>query len=390
MRYPALRARAKNGILDSTSTYKQNLVAINTYAVGVSMTTLPSLQYPPSNYGDFQNAYIQAQSQMVTFMNKVVAHLLAAPDSIDGSTTSIQSYLNTASQEALALQQDPSDYGTRTSLLNHLQLLLSAVQQPQTVVSGLVTGIQTLKNNLPDYAQQLTSIANQATQDQNVDAQKVQSLNTQITNLNADVQKLSKEIAEAQSSVKKLTIGGIGVSFLGLVGGLLQWLWLSPAVKKAEQTIGLDSAAITNDKSQIGSLTAEMNGYTQDAASLSTTSTNFTNLANEASNLAANVQQVLAAWQAIAGDIQKVIDDVNSATTDTNTNLFASVADDLANAAQDWATTDKDALALKVDINVNSAGLQLGWSSDAVSQALTGGSEIPVIQYINSLNFAAA
>lgn len=167
MRDTALKTNktAKKGSQASTQLYRQNVAAVDSYATDVAQTPAPTLQNPPSGYGDFQNAYSQAQSRIVAFTNKVLELLLSIPGAIVQDAKGFQSDIDTASQEAQALQQNPDDGNTKKSLLNHLSLLLGAVQQSQGVVSNFLNGLQDFQDNkLPDAAAQLTRSSNQALQ----------------------------------------------------------------------------------------------------------------------------------------------------------------------------------------------------------------------------------
>ena len=87
----AIKKNALSLAVKQTS-YKQNIVAVNTSVTSVLSSSLPTLNQNPPDWAEFVTAYKAADADALTWVNKVMARLLNVPDEIKNITIVLPSY----------------------------------------------------------------------------------------------------------------------------------------------------------------------------------------------------------------------------------------------------------------------------------------------------------
>ena len=77
-----------------------------------------------------------------------------------------------------------------------------------------------------------------------------------------------------------------------------------------------------------------------------------------------------------------------AALSDAGSHQFQAVLDDITTAIGEWDAAFAQAGSLKVELQVNTASLQLGMSSHEVQTALAAGHAISIIEYFNQVAVA--
>lgn len=142
------------------TTYKQNVVAVNTLVTSVLTSSLPTLNQNPPDWANFVSAYEKANSQSLNWANTVMARLLDVPDNVRNYNDSITQTLANAKTQAQALVTNPSDKTALPTLNADLNNLTSQLGLITTFISGALTALTDFKDVLPTLATELQTIAN--------------------------------------------------------------------------------------------------------------------------------------------------------------------------------------------------------------------------------------
>jgi hypothetical protein len=378
----AIRKNAKT-LADAQTTYKQNVVAVNTLITSVLTSQLPTLNQNPPDWTTFTNAYVQANSDALGWVNNVLARLLEVPGNVQNYNSIISQLLQDAKAQGTTLVSQPTNQTALQILNQDLNGLSGQLNLIVTFISGAVTAIQNFGDKLPDMATQLQTIATQSAVAAKADQAQIAKLNADIQKLNADIKSLTAAIvALSIADGIALTLGTVATIALWPVGALV-WFALGPAVAVATTYIALDAKQIVADKAAIEGDQKLITGITADVATLQVLTTNFASMAAQTEVIEGNLRSILEAWQTLETDVNAAITDVRTAMADTSSANFQAVVNDVNNAITEWNAAYAQAGSLALTLNVNNAQLQFGMTPSQVQSALASGTQMNVIQYYN-------
>ncbi len=383
----AINRNAK-GLAYTQNSYKQSVVAVNTQMTSVLTSKLPTLNTYPPDWNDYVAAYEQATGDALNWVNNVMARLLNVPQEVQSYNSVISNVLADAAAQANTLVNNPSDQTALQLLENDLKTLSTQLNIVITFISGAVTQISNFKDKLPDMAAQLTAIAQKSAQDANADQAQIDKLKQDIERLQADIKSLTASIiALSIADGVALTMGVVATIALWPVGALT-WFVLGPAVAVATTYIALDAMQIKADKAAIDADQTAISGLTADVATLQVLAQNYTDMANGTVAVESDLQAVLQAWQTLEADVQAAITDIQTASSDASSKAFQAVANDVADAIQEWDAAYEQAGSLVLDLQVNNASLEYGMSSSQVGSTLAQGQTVDIITYYNQVSAA--
>ena len=367
------------------TTYKENVVAVNTLVTSVLSSSLPTLSQNPPDWKDFQNAFEAADAGALTWVNNVMARLLNVPDEVKSYNATVTQLLQDAKAQAKTLEADPTNKTALQTLNTDLTNVNNTLNLVVTFISGALTAIKSFKDELPTLAANLQTIADKSAADAKVDQAQIDKLNKDIDNLRAEIKSLTASI------VTLAVVDGIALT-LGIVAtiaafpeGALTWFVLGPAVIAATAVIAIDGVKITADKKLIESDEQQITGLTADVASLQVLSKNFAGMSAEATDIETNLQAILAEWQALESDVAVAVNDIKTATSDVSSANFTAVVSDLDDAMSEWAAAYKQSGDLHLELNVNSAQLQVGMTQDQILAATGAVKNVDIIIYYNNV-----
>jgi hypothetical protein len=371
-------------LAQAQTTYKQNLLAVNTTMVTVASSTLPALVDPPADWNDFYTALTQAKTQALGWVNGVLANLLDVPLEIQKDTF-ISEILTYATQQATILVKDPTNQLAQQSLSNYLNQLPMQFQLVTSYVNAAITNTETFQSNLPSLATQLQALAAKASTDSAADQTEIDTLNADIQRLQNDVSNLTQQAVDAGLVAGAAMIVGrvIPASWATPTGALFKLLCgIVAAVALYE--VGLDIAAIATDESAISSDEQQISGYTSDIATLNVLATTFNGFVTQTQGISGNLQAVLAEWQTLQNEVNAAVTDMQAAIADTSSANFQAVLTDLQNATNEWNAAYTQAGTLQVNIQANTAVLTPGMSAEQVQGALAQGQTTDIITFFNT------
>jgi len=367
------------------TTYKENVVAVNTLVTSVLSSSLPTLNQNPPDWKQFQSAFEAADAGALTWVNNVMARLLNVPDEVKSYNATVTQLLADAKAQAQTLEADPSNKTALQTLNTDLTNVNNTLSLVVTFISGALTAIKNFKDELPTLATNLQTIADNSAKDAKADQAQIDKLNKDIDNLRAEIKSLTASIvALAVVDGIALTLS-IVATIAAFPEGALVWFVLGPAVIAATAVIAIDGVKITADKKLIESDEQQITGLTADVASLQILSKNFAGMSTEATDIETNLQAILVEWQALESDVAVAVNDIKTATSDASSANFTAVVSDLDDAIAEWAAAYKQSGDLHLELNVNSAQLEVGMTQDQILAATGAVENVDIITYYNNV-----
>lgn len=380
----AIRNNASSLAAAQTS-YKQNVVAVNTVMTSVLTSSLPTLNQNPPDWSDFIAAFEQANGDALNWVNNVMARLLNVPQEVLGYNSVITQVLQDAKTQAQNLVAQPSNQVALATLNQDLNALTSQLGLVTSFIVGAINALQQSSDNLPDMAQQLQSIANKSTADANADQGQIDALNSQISQLKDDIKSLTAAIVALGIADGIALTLGIATTIAAWPFGAVVWFVLGPVVALATTYIALDALKIKADQDSIKTLLGQITGITADVATLHVLANNFADMASQTEAIESALQAVLAEWQTLEGDVNAAVNDIRSAMSDSSGANFTAVLNDVTQAITEWNAAYAQAGSLQLDMQVNNAQLQFGMSSAQVQSTLASGQTADLISYYNQI-----
>ena len=369
----------------ANTTYQTNVCVVNTYVNNVMSSTLPTVPVQPTDWASYVTAWEQANTIALQWVNTCMARLLEVPQDVQNYNSAITALLQDAVAQTNALIANPNNVAAKVALQNDLTVLPQQLQLVENFVSGAISALQGFQDQLPNMAQDLTQISNLAIADNKADQAQIQDLQNKIQQLQSDVNSLTAAIvALSIADGIALTLGTVA-SVVAFPVGLLTWFVLGPAVAVATTYIALDAIQLVADKKLIDQDQTSMNDLTASCSVLATLSTTYSNLASQSQTIQTALQAVLTEWQTLSSDIAVAISDIQTALTDDSAANYQAVLADLQAAQTEWTAAYGQAGALVLNLQVNTASLQIGMSQSQVQSALAGGQTLDLITYFNQV-----
>ena len=367
------------------NTYKENVVAVNTLITSVLSSNLPTLNQNPPDWKEFQSAFEAADTGALSWVNNVMARLLDVPDDVKSYNATIAQLLADAKSQAQTLETDPTNKTALQTLNTDLNNVSNTLNLVVTFISGALTAIKNFKDELPTLATNLQTIADKSAKDASADQAQIDKLNQDIDSLKAEIKSLTASIvALAVVDGIALTLG-IVATIAAFPEGALVWFVLGPAVIAATAVIAIDGVKITADKKLIESDEQQITGLTADVAALQVLSKNFASMSAEATDIETNLQAILAEWQTLESDVNAAVSDIVEAVSDASSANFTAVVSELDDAMTQWAAAYKQSGDLHLELNVNSAQLQVGMTQDQILAATGAAPTVDIIKYYNQI-----
>ena len=367
------------------TTYKENVVAVNTLITSVLSSNLPTLNQNPPDWKEFQSAFEAADTGALSWVNNVMARLLDVPDDVKSYNATIAQLLADAKSQAQTLETDPTNKTALQTLNTDLNNVSNTLNLVVTFISGALTAIKNFKDELPTLATNLQTIADKSAKDASADQAQIDKLNQDIDSLKAEIKSLTASIvALAVVDGIALTLG-IVATIAAFPEGALVWFVLGPAVIAATAVIAIDGVKITADKKLIESDEQQITGLTADVAALQVLSKNFASMSAEATDIETNLQAILAEWQTLESDVNAAVSDIVEAVSDASSANFTAVVSELDDAMTQWAAAYKQSGDLHLELNVNSAQLQVGMTQDQILAATGAAPTVDINKYYNQI-----
>ena len=367
------------------TSYKQNVVAVNTLVTSVLTSKLPTLNRNPPDWNEFVSAYEKADAGALTWVNNVMARLLNVPDEVRSYNSIITQLLADAKSQGEALVKDPGNKTALGILNTDLDNINSQMSLVVTFITGALNAIKVFKDVLPTMATNLQTIADDSTKAANADQAQIDKLNQDIDNLHAEIKSLTAAIVALGIADGIALTLGVVATIAAFPEGALVWFVLGPAIAVASTYIAIDGLKIKADNAAIKADEAQITGLTADVSTLHILSKNFASMSAQTVEIETNLQAILVEWQSLETDVNAAVTDIKTAIADASSANFGNVVTELDDAITEWAAAYKQAGDLHLDLNVNNAQLTVGMSSADVQAAAAKGSTVNIITYYNEV-----
>lgn len=367
------------------TSYKQNVVAVNTLVTSVLTSKLPTLNQNPPDWNEFVSAYEKADAGALTWVNNVMARLLNVPDEVRSYNSIITQLLADAKSQGEILVKDPGNKTALGILNTDLDNINSQMSLVVTFITGALNAIKGFKDVLPTMATNLQTIADDSTKAANADQAQIDKLNQDIDNLHAEIKSLTAAIVALGIADGIALTLGVVATIAAFPEGALVWFVLGPAIAVASTYIAIDGLKIKADNAAIKADEAQITGLTADVSTLHILSKNFASMSAQTVEIETNLQAILVEWQSLETDVNAAVKDIKTAIADASSANFGNVVTELDDAITEWAAAYKQAGDLHLDLNVNNAQLTVGMSSADVQAAAAKGSTVNIITYYNEV-----
>ena len=348
--------------------------------VNVVGTALPALHAPPPNWNQAVATYSKARTAAADWTRQVMGELLSTPPDVVKADTRIRKGIAEAHRAAVALCEDPKNEGARTYLLDQLDSLNYHFSAVAAEVRGTKLDLWNFQSEIPQIAEDLAQISNLAISSSKADQDQINSL------------KLSQR--QLEQTINMLIAALILEAIVGLiiVIGLIamgDWESVAQAVMAFGGAITLTYAAILECKKAIDRIHLSMDQITRDMATLAIAEQTFSNLSVETQGLNDKIGLVVNEWNILSEDVSKALGEIRQAITDSQNpymHNYMAAASDLEMALELWDESLAQAASLELEVEVSDVTLTIGMDENQIQQALKGGVNTGVVQYVNKLS----
>ena len=260
------------------TSYKQNVVAVNTLVTSVLTPSLPILNQNPPDWNEFVSAYEKADAGALTWLNNVMARLLHVPDEVSRYNSIVTHLLADAKAQGETLVQEPSNQTALDILNTDLDNLNKQMGLVVTFITGALNAIKGFKDALLTMATNLQTIADDSTKAANADQTQIDKLNQDIDNLHAEIKSLTAAIVALGIADGIALTLGVVATIAAFPEGALVWFVLGQAIAVASTYIAIDGLKIKADNAAIKGDEKQITGLTADESTLHILSKNFASM----------------------------------------------------------------------------------------------------------------
>lgn len=372
--------------------YKSDLFGIVGYAGQVRAYQLPNLAHPdqwPGGadvYEQTQTAWSTTTGTLQGWAQSTLTNLTALPITLLNDGTQVVSpTLISAISSAQQLQDNPGDSSARANLGLALSTLANNFNLLSGMTAPIITSLEDHATVFDQNATQMTAIAGSALQAAGNDASQITALNDQIGRLQADIK--SRAIAIAGGSLAAVLGIGMGVLAIALApatAGVSLFL-LVPAIlitAGGAVVIGLNAAAIVEDKEAISAAATSINTFNADVALVNTMSANLNDFASQVDSMKSSLSVVVAPWEAAETYFSQTLTTLGAIEQSSD---WATITQELQQIQSDWNAlmTTVDGLTLNTTVASN-ANLTMTMTDEQIAQTLSGATTIPIAQYLRA------
>jgi hypothetical protein len=332
--------------------YANALIQINSYAYAITNQSLPVLQYPPDNYGNFNTSFTPAKVHAIDWSNDIFVSMVQLPSTIvnqAGNLFNMEDLMINAYLNALIL--DPTNSVAKTGLQSALTTVSKLIQTQLTAITAIQGQLTTFNTNILSDAQVLTQLSAEALADAGLDK-------AAIVKINADIESLKASISTAQTllTVSELGMGlSIFAALIGIVCCLIpgaQGVGVGIIVvsvgAEAASIAGtiIESKSITAMQNQIASDQKQITGLNQDIVLLNGVSSQFNALYQANLKAQTALTTIINMWTLLDNTINSVSAELTDVSADVTSANYTQALADFKNAESAWTDLITFATAL--------------------------------------------
>ncbi|MCS4508737.1 hypothetical protein [Xylophilus ampelinus] len=385
--HPVIQAGAPR-LAVAAQTYRQNFLSVNAAIAGVAASALPVLQNTPANWDDFTSTYLEAQTQAVSWFDGIASKFGSLPAFIVANGPLVAATLSSAAGDASTLEASPGDLQALSDLNEKLGLAIAQIDQVSQFVAASLSAIESFDSGLPALTASLQQLVADFMAAEAADQAQVDALTAAVQVLDNDIKSLQNNIM-FETTATKATLWIARFTPAWNPPFLALKFFLVGISAAAQYVIDLDTLDITNDLAKIAVEQSQISGLAADAAACKLQVTAYQNVSTAIIAAVGSAGDLASVWQALSADLMQEAAILKQSLADGGAADFAAVASDLVAASGAWNTLEQQAMSIELDVQVNTAILQPGWSSAQVLAALAAGSTLQLSSFIDA-NVSAA
>lgn len=387
--FPKTRTMLKK--LETThEEYLTHVANICSWDISVRKVSMPSFNFPPENLDEIMAAREKIVVALDVWDTEIFKSLWNLPENVDkyvgrlfDDTLEAQEYVG-----RLRTDTDSADYKSDMKrLLRSLEDMGDDVEDMQLELADFVEAIKKFQTvNMQDAYNAMSELIEQLEKDEEIDKEK-------IDRLMKDIHELEMELNNAVGSLAGscvatgLGIAGIvlGAVLCGGIGGALIGLFLGIPVAISAAYIVLNSIKIDQCKKRIEADKADMNGYEADIAALSEMVDSYSKFMDEVETMKNELDGIRQVWVTVAEETQSMYDWITE--HDEQNEIEETEWQDMDDGLRDILRTCKNIVeTMKLvdisDLNVSTAEIELGMSSEEVEKAVESAETVSFLEYI--------
>ncbi|MFH9179732.1 hypothetical protein [Streptomyces albogriseolus] len=191
--------------------YANACANVNRYALSIANTQIPSVMYPPPNYGDFVQRFQPARTDCILWAGTIFPDAVSYPHVVKRAETLFAIDDHLASRYLDRLIADPGDRESKEGLAETIEDMQEIVSRQLLLVESLLADFSNFAQRLPGHSEALKDLAGKSVDAANLSRETIKKLNAAIEDLKKEIDTLNFWLVTSE-------IGMAASVFFGLCG----------------------------------------------------------------------------------------------------------------------------------------------------------------------------
>lgn len=371
--------------------YLKIITNICDYEVSVYKTPMPALNFPPDDTEEILKDRQNIINAMDYWNRQIFSGLSTLPDYVKekmsrlcGETKSALEYVG-----KLEICGDKDEYEHLVkNLLYSLEDMMREVDAVKVELQSFVTDIETFKGEKLDLAYtNMADLVERLKNDESIEQNKVNKLMSDIHKLqgelNSAIAALVGSCIAVGASIALIVLGAV---FCGPEAGVALGIFLGIPALIGVSFIAINSIKIEEYKQAIEADENEMNLREMDIAMLQIMAEQYAGFMDGMSALKENVSALYDIWNGVATDIKEIHDWIEAHNEKGEIENWSEMKEGLNGIISTCGEISETMDIVDIsDLQVSTASLELGMSSEEVEKAVKSAETIPFLEYVKAV-----
>ena len=374
--------------------YKENYLLVSSHISTLESINLDDdyeINYKPDDYKEYVNTVTDAQAWLNIFTGSTLKNMKSIPGLIKADQMSINLLFNSAFCYLQTLMKYPQELAIRNSFNEMLQLLITCTNPEIILIEQLQEELEHCKGGFAEVSRLLQEIVDRAKKDEQIDQNKVVTL--------------QKDIERLENLIDDLTIAfdtNIGISTIMCI--CLEVVRIFPMRPKIKKRLSIafgviagiaftsevvDYIALCEEQKRLEQDAELLNDIEQDIVQLQMIADDFTHYANDTDALQPCITQMHDVWNAFGEDIQAIatgikdIEENENSVEEFTAEYWTSIYEEMKALQADYNTYAENAELFNVDdIEGRHVELNLNMSLEEATAAVSAAEPVELIEYL--------
>lgn len=374
--------------------YKKNYLLVSGHIKTLESINLAEdyeIIYKPEDYFKYLEIVTDAQARLGVFTGSTWNHMKTIPSLIKADQMSINLLFNSAFCYLQTLIKFPQELAIRNVFNEMLQLLITCTNPEIILIEQLQQDLKNCKGKFAEVSELLLDIVNRAKNDEQIDQNKV-------VTLQKDIERLENLIDDLTTALD--ASGGIA-AIACLCLEVVRIFPMRPKIKKrlsiAFGVIGgiafasevADYIALCEEQKRLEQDADLLNDIEQDIVQLQMIADDFTRYASDTNALQPCFTQMLDVWNAFGEDIEAIATGIKNIEENENSvekftaEYWTSIYEEMKALQADYNTYAENAELFNVDdIEGRHVELNLNMSPEEATAAVSAAESVELIEYL--------